>query len=511
MRLQHPGRRLRPRRQFSDFLRQRAARALASACQPGFLPAAEAPTAFAGYVEVAARRLETLLGPQIALAWQAARVCRQQVDFAGFLDSLEQTGLERMLADAPLLAGCESAFLAEWSRGWGALLGQLERDRAGLVSAGLLGRQARLREIRGPLSDFHLHRTALRLIFDSGESLLYKPRDGRAEQTLYAIARQIIPQAASWPAMLATQDATWVRWVTAEPLRRGATAGVGEQLGAILCLGHLFRISDLHQANLLLHRQSVVPVDLETAFQPAPTSEGWSDLETKEAVSMGDCLLHTGLLSASNFDRDRGEIRNFATIGRWKRQRFPVEVRQLANDDFGGLEWAPRNRWSVNRFSALWCEDATADLAMVESIVRGFLSTAELAASKKAEIAEAAASLPGLPVRELARNSCYYGVLIDAFLQSPYEEVVAEIEEELGRVPDVGAILWLRQREELASVLSAETPRFTRLVTAAELARCLSNERLIWQPNGRLRLAEQLSRWILRAPRLIRRAPESRS
>ncbi len=467
------------------------------------------PRAPAGYVEMATRRALQLLGPQLVAAWRAARSCRPGLSPWEFGQSLAASGLTRLLREAPLLSDCLHRALAGARQGWCDLLASLQRDLPALVESGCLrphlGRLC-LRRVRGPLSDFHDQRTALKLDFGPSGSVIFKPRDSRVEDILQGLARRLLPSAWQWPAMLARPDASWVRWIGTDSTRGVASQreSLAEQLGGILCFAHLFRISDLHQSNLLVSGGTVVPVDLETAFHPAPVASGWRDVHSGAALDLRDSILHTGMLSLSSEDGERGAVANFAVLGPWKRQRFPVPMQRLREDAGAGPEIREVQGWTVNRFAGLWSGGAETQASSRAAILRGFRAVAQRAREQRAELLAQAGTLTGLPVRELSRNTCYYGLLIDQFLAAPFEETQAGIAEELARVPATGAIGAAQQTRELASICAAEAPRFRRAIGAGEIAAAFAPTRRLWTTAGLLQLEREISAWLHRPPRLVR-------
>lgn len=501
-----------PRAPLREALRPWVERALALPAPPPGLELSAG--ASAGYLRMVTGRALQLLGPQLVAHWRAARACRPHLGTWEFGQALATGGLDSLLRGLPLLADCLHQALAGARTAWIELLECLQRDLPALVEAGCLRPAAgplRLARVRGPFSDFHGRRTALRLDFGPAGSVIFKPRDSRVEDILQNLAQHILPTAGQWPARLARPDAGWVRWIERDPLSAaaGRSEALAEQLGGILCFAQIFRISDLHQGNLLVSGGVIVPVDLETAFHPHPVQPEWIDAHTGRAVDLRDSVLHPGMLSVETVDGERGRIANFAVLGRWARQRFPVPRQELHDpsdptDPADGPTMREVQGWTVNRFAALWSAGESASERNIAAIVRGYESARSRALARREDLAQAAASLAGLPVRELSRNTCFYGLLIDQFLASPYEETCAEIAAELARVPVTGAIPAARQEQEMRSVGAAEAPRFRRVLEPAEIDFAFSTARRLWDHAGADQPGSELAAWLRQPPRLTR-------
>jgi type 2 lantibiotic biosynthesis protein LanM len=137
------------------------------------------------------------------------------------------------------------------------------------------------------------------LTFDSGQRIVYKPRDVEAHNRL-ALLFERLNQAAPElelhiPNALAGAGYGWVEFVEAMPMTEPAGADrFYRRQGALLALLHAVHASDVHCENLIASGDQPVLVDAETVFHPTLPSPATS--ADPAAAALAESVHRTALL-----------------------------------------------------------------------------------------------------------------------------------------------------------------------------------------------------------------------
>ncbi|MGH6615548.1 type 2 lanthipeptide synthetase LanM [Sphingomonas sp.] len=194
-----------------------------------------------------------------------------RVRYDGFVADMLAGGFERLRHSHPVFAHVLDTEVRHFH---GHLVEAAGRLLADLPAIGrTLGRQGdpgAIRSLYLTLSDPHRHGRAVMIFaFQSGLSIVYKPRDLTLDAAFHAFWQCCEPLAAR-PAFLPCGDYGWMEAV--EPVAP-ATPGEQRQLdfasGRLLAVLYLLGATDCHFENFIVRGGELVMIDAETALHPA--------------------------------------------------------------------------------------------------------------------------------------------------------------------------------------------------------------------------------------------------
>lgn len=145
---------------------------------------------------------------------------------------------------------------------------RLDADR--LAETFALPADARVVRIEPTAGDTHAGRSVLRLEFDNGIELAYKPRPLQAELLWGAVLRSVAKRVGDAPVTLDSGAWGWSQWVHHRPCENVTEVrSVFRSAGMLLAIGHALGTVDLHSENVVVDGRSMHVVDAEMAIQPA--------------------------------------------------------------------------------------------------------------------------------------------------------------------------------------------------------------------------------------------------
>ncbi len=225
-----------------------------------------------------------------------------------FARQMRGSGLRRLLVERPVLARLVAVATGQWIEASIEFLERLASDLDGPIAA-LNGTRPQPRQVEAigiGLSDLHNGgRSVIRVTFDNGLVLGYKPKDTRVDLAFHELlgwleVRGAPPSAGAVPTQ-AGDGYGWVVWLTPEPCASETEAQTFfRRSGAMLCLLRMLQGNDFHFENVIAVGPTPYPVDLETvmhARQAVPA--GGSDAEaalTAAAECVQDSPLAVGFL-----------------------------------------------------------------------------------------------------------------------------------------------------------------------------------------------------------------------
>ena len=157
------------------------------------------------------------------------------------------------------------------------VLERTEARRTALARAFNAGRPlGRLCGIRAHLGDSHRGgRSVVRLRFECGTNLVYKPRSLEAERAFASLVDWLNEQAPpGWRGLraaetLAEDEYGWMRWVENRPCAdETQIRSFYIRAGHLLCLLYALSGRDIHHENVLADGDCPIPVDLESLLHP---------------------------------------------------------------------------------------------------------------------------------------------------------------------------------------------------------------------------------------------------
>lgn len=153
-----------------------------------------------------------------------------------------------------------------------------------------------------PLTDdeFDDDRALLRVEFESGLAVAYKPRSVEPGATFYRLLDRLndhlpVPDFET-PTYLVRDDYGWMEWIEyRECTGETAVKRYYRRAGALTCIAYFLELNDCSVENLVVAGEQPLLVDVETVLQPYVTPER-KPVRTNVGVSVDDNVLRTGLL-----------------------------------------------------------------------------------------------------------------------------------------------------------------------------------------------------------------------
>lgn len=223
-----------------------------------------------------------------------------------FIDRLFDGRVAAVFSEYPVLARFVSKFVTQWVEMTEAFFGSLDADYDRLEAAfGELGEVVSVEMLGDP------HRRGKMVhsvTFDSGTTVVYKPRPVRAEAAFFEIVEWVNDNssAPNLPTLrcVTADDRGWVEWVDSEPCsEQSGVSRYYRRAGALVCLMYALNFTDCHYENLIAAGDSPVVVDLETVGKPDPTPEEFPLTDLKSEIYLDSCI-RTGALPTHTPDSD---------------------------------------------------------------------------------------------------------------------------------------------------------------------------------------------------------------
>jgi type 2 lantibiotic biosynthesis protein LanM len=266
--------------------------------------------------------------------------------YRAFIAHHRADGLHGLALEYAALARLLASVTAMWIDTTVELVSRLDEDHAALCESLCSGHDpGRVTRIVSGLSDRHDHgRVVSILCFESGDQVVYKPRDQRLESAWFRFLRALeAPIEQHVVETLERPGYGWAAHVPAIPFPEDAEVDLYyRRVGGLLAVLYLLAATDCHYENLIASGTSPVLVDGETIMHHALHRTVPSGLGGQlEAVRRLDrSILRPGLIP--HWEEGAGEIRD--------RSGLAAEVPTLSQREFAtydgigtdDLELAPR-------------------------------------------------------------------------------------------------------------------------------------------------------------------------
>lgn len=223
-----------------------------------------------------------------------------------YIGRLLGDGLLDFFTEYPVLARILSCEINAWVQAVSELIERVESDRAKIRCALFDGKEiGAITSLQWDLSDRHNGARTVSIVgFNTGESIVYKPRCLGFEETFYQIVdwfNSQDPKHQLFRAKILKQGTYgWMQFVEDHDVKDAEAAHrYYWRAGALLCLVYLLRGNDCHAENLIAHGEHPVLVDLETLFYPEryPFADyEWREHRRCALQHLRDSVLSTGLL-----------------------------------------------------------------------------------------------------------------------------------------------------------------------------------------------------------------------
>ncbi|MFL6334562.1 MAG: type 2 lanthipeptide synthetase LanM family protein [Pyrinomonadaceae bacterium] len=344
--------------------------------------------------------------------------------FAGFAARLRESEVAlALLAEYPVLARQLVLALEQWADSCLEFLARLCADRRELCRLFQIGEAARLSEVEGGLGDAHRGgRCVIRVRFDTGHQLIYKPRplsvDVHFQNLLAWLNERGARPAFRTLHILDRGTHGWVEFVHAKDCTSAAEVRhFYERQGGYLALLYVLEATDFHHENLIAAGEHPVLVDLETLFHPRVEGGrgGRTELELARHVAVRS-VLRTGLLPFRVGAGDAQAGVDLSGLGAVAGQLTPDKVlrwEQGGTDEMRAKFEQVTMPGARNRPGLAGGEVRTLDY--VEQVVEGFSRTYELLRARRSELLAddgPLAPFTGDEVRAVVRHTRGYGLFL---------------------------------------------------------------------------------------------------
>lgn len=254
--------------------------------------------------------------------------------------------IQRFYLTYPALARLAATITTQWAVNCDELLSRFLKDRAAIDTAfpALTGRALTL--IEGTGADLHNHgRQVLRLGFEGGGRLIYKPRPAAVDtsyQSLLAWWNRTGAGPAMRPIGLLDQgDYGWFEFVEREELQTpDQAAAFYRRHGVHLALLYLLKGTDFHFENVIASGEHPILIDLETLFH-GDAHEPDSRPPTPSQTALRYSIFQTGLLPGWGEGDRFNPGPDISGIGGREGQHFRAKGEVIVEDEEGALrvEW----------------------------------------------------------------------------------------------------------------------------------------------------------------------------
>jgi type 2 lantibiotic biosynthesis protein LanM len=351
--------------------------------------------------------------------------------YRAFCRRLLSTGLLPFFRGYPVAARLVALAIDFWVETAAELLARLAADQAAIARVFLRNPGAEIGRVAAlgtDLSDAHGGgRMVMRLRFESGLDLIYKPRPVGLESAFQDFLGWCndhgAPLGLRVLRVLDRGRYGWVEYAAPRALESGdCAARFFERAGSLLCLLHVLRGVDCHCENVVASGEHLVLVDAEALLHPDAAAmggapEGDPDLA---ADRFRDSVIRTGLLPRWEFDGTSTVAYDVSGLGNVVQQAAPRPVLRWTAVNTDDMEPAYVTaslpvRDNVPRLEG----DALRPEQHVEALVGGFRRTYRFLLENRERLLETAGPLArfaGLPGRYLFRATHVYGVLAQRVL-----------------------------------------------------------------------------------------------
>jgi type 2 lantibiotic biosynthesis protein LanM len=343
----------------------------------------------------------------------------------------------------------------------------------------------RVRELLSLLSDTHNKgRLVVVVTFESGQKLVYKPRDVAIEARWFELLDWINRQG-GMPELqrlrlLSRPHWGWVEFLEHRPCRTPDEARrFYFRSGMLVALVYAMGGSDFHYENFIASGEQPVLIDLEAIMQHSPRENFFGEnVEQKLERSLGNSVLRTGMLPRWQIGQG-GRALDVSALGAVIRQEkhVPIQVWSHINTDL----MEPRHEFGTTQPGAnapLLAERNLSPNDYLDDIEAGFRAMYRFLTANRATLAAADGALAPLreqSVRYIFRpTASYYNLLLDALRPSVMRDGV-DRSIRLDRLTatllstEVRPATWQLVEVERAALTNCDFPIFTAKASGTAL------------------------------------------
>jgi type 2 lantibiotic biosynthesis protein LanM len=389
-------------------------------------------------------------------------------DFIGYM---KNGGLRQLLADKPVLLRLITAVTTQWLDTSVEFVTRLHSDRNRIRARLQPGAQNdRVIGVDDGYSDAHRGgRTVLRVRFDDGRAVMYKPKDLRVDVAWHALLQRLnirAPVRLRAARVLACDGYGWMEFVEHRPC--DDLAGCRRyfrRAGAWLALLHCFAATDIHHENLIAAGDHPVPIDLETLLQGDPGGEASTPAELADQAAravIANSVTAVGLLPS--YRRSDAGLHSAGGMAAQWPQRNRVVWNALNTDAMRPLR-VPADPPTPANLPWVGVGAPATLTDHFDDFLAGFVDYARFL--RGVGDGDLFAGFSGLPVRTVLRPTQFYAMLLERLTDDGRmaDGVLWSVQADFGaRLADWDRDedpMWPIQRAERAALLDLNVPFFT--------------------------------------------------
>lgn len=305
-------------------------------------------------------RLGDLLARTAVLELHAARLAGELVGaspeerFDAFIRRISSISVaEEILRRSPVLARLAFTISVNWAEGTIEFLQRLVSDWSIVRRVFLLHDRDRAHRII-PTGDLHrAGRAVLRIEFESGRTLIYKPRSVEIELRFQKLIARL-SSLGGFPDLARLRVVSrgshgWMEFAETHPCQEEEESALYERHGALLAILHVLAGSDCHFENIVVDNANPVVVDLEGLFNAYPSGDldDLSPVERDVIETTSRSVLAVGLLPMRRWSNASGRSIDTSGLGaqpiEWSRARSPQWERPYTDEMHEVIEEANSN------------------------------------------------------------------------------------------------------------------------------------------------------------------------
>ena len=260
-----------------------------------------------------------------------------------FVADMKAGGFRRLFEEKPVLLRLIAMLTRQWIDSSREFVCRLDTDMEALRRDFLLYQaHARVATIDGEISDRHNGgRTVLRVTFEDGARIMYKPKDLRVDVAWHDLVSSLNgstpPLQLRAARAMACENYGWTEFIDHTGCADLQSCDrFFRKAGAWLALFHCFGATDMHQENIIAAGDDPVPIDLETVLQSAATARKSQEVEEAASEAAADIIansvLAVGLLPAYGRSPDNSVFAMGGLTADWN-SKIKISWRNINTDE----------------------------------------------------------------------------------------------------------------------------------------------------------------------------------
>ncbi len=221
--------------------------------------------------------------------------------YEAFVEHLFSGGIVGLFQEYPMLGRLTVTRIEQWTSHLTEFAERLRADRAALETTFDTTAET-IAELEPLADDTHGDgRAVMRVTFDSGFTVAYKPRSVDPATRFYAMLDRLNEELSvpsfDTPTYLAREEHGWMEWLEyAECEDEAAVDRYYQRAGSLTCLAYLLEFTDCQYENLLSVGEQPMLVDAETVMRPRVSADRESVGDGQYNWLRSDSVLLTALL-----------------------------------------------------------------------------------------------------------------------------------------------------------------------------------------------------------------------